>query len=387
MIRIFETGDLHIGRTYSNKNKHPEGRELAKKRLDAVLSMVETANVEKCDLFVVTGDLFDKTNGVAKKDIRGVVDMLAGFRGIVLVLPGNHDYFPADFIPDVWNTFLDASEDKENILLLKQFEPYELTVGDEKIVLYPAYCQIDTSPENNLGWIKEQEISKDGIYRIGIAHGAVAGHTIDTEGEYFLMTEEELKAIPVDIWLIGHTHVMFPDDITFGYKSVGTIFNAGTHVQTDVRNNTEGNCFIIEIEKTLDGKATVRAKRYISGDIFFKRCELHIEPNGSGTELKDAIENAISKLDSNTSVSLKISGTVCREEYENREDIYASTLSRFFEHPHPIDKDLIELISEEFIRSEFSELTFPAKLLMQLVNDPKKAQMAYDLLKSKECQA
>ena len=387
MIRIFETGDLHIGRSYLDKNKHPKGRALAEKRVEAIRGMVDTANAEKCDLFVVTGDLFDKTIGVAKKHIKDVVDKLAGFKGYVLVLPGNHDYYPDDFIPDVWNVFLDASEDKENIILLHKFEPYELPVGDEEVVIYPAYCQIDTAPKNNLEWIKEQEISEDGIYRIGIAHGAVEGHTIDTEGVYFLMTEDELKAIPMDVWLIGHTHVMFPDNLDFDYKSAGTIFNAGTHVQTDVRNNTEGNCFIIEIEKTFDGKASVRAKRHISGNVFFKRCELHIEPNGSGTELKDAIETAVAGLDSNTSVSLKLSGTVSREEYETREEIYEAALDRFFEHPHPTDKDLIELISEEFIRSEFSELTFPAKLLMQLVDDPKKAQMAYDLLKSKDCQA
>ena len=387
MIRLFETGDLHIGRNYSDKNKHPEGRALSEKRLEAIQDMVDTANAEQCDLFVVTGDLFDKTNGVAKKNIKDVVEKLACFKGPVLVLPGNHDYYPDDCIPDVWNKFMDASEDKENIVLLHKFEPYDLIAGDEDVVIYPAHCQVDTSPKNNLGWIKEQEIPTDGIYRIGIAHGAVEGHTIDTEGVYFLMTEDELKAIPMDVWLIGHTHVMFPDDLTSNYKSAGTIFNAGTHVQTDVRNNTEGNCFIIEIEKTSDGKASVRAKRYISGNIFFKRCELHIEPNGSGTELKDAIENAVAGLDTNTSVSLKLSGTVSREEYETREEIYAAALDRFFEHPHPIDKDLIELISEEFIRSEFSELTFPAKLLMQLVDDPKKAQLAYDLLKKKECQA
>lgn len=387
MIRIFETGDLHIGLMYNSKNKHPKGRALAEKRLDALQGMVDTANSENCDLFVVTGDLFQKTNGVGKKRISSVVEKLAGFKGTVLVLPGNHDYFPDDYVPDVWSVFLDASEDKENIVLLNTFEPYDLSIGDEEVVIYPAYCQIDTSPENSLGWIKSQEIPVDGTYRIGVAHGAVAGHTIDTEGEYFLMTEDELNAIPMDIWLIGHTHVMFPDNLLFEYRQAGTIFNAGTHVQTDVRNNTDGNCFIIEIEKNADGKSEIRAKRYLSGTVFFKRCELHIKANGSGTELRDAIESVVADFDENTSVSLKISGTVSREEYENREEIYKAALERFFEHPHPTDQDLTELISEEFIRSEFSELTFPAKLLMQLLDDPKKAQMAYDLLKSPECQA
>ena len=200
------------------------------------------------------------------------------------------------------------------------------------------------------------------------------------------MTEKELDAIPVDVWLIGHTHVMFPADLDFNYKKAGKIFNAGTHVQTDVRNNTDGNCFIIEVEKDSSGKAVVQAKRFVSGNVFFKRFELHIEANGSDTELADAIRKAVSGLDQNTSVSLKISGTVSRAEYEQRKEIYAEYLDGFFEHPQPNDDNLTELISEEFIKSEFSELTFPAKLLMELMNDPKKAQLAYNLLIKKECQ-
>lgn len=386
MIRIFETGDLHIGRTYSDKNKHPEGRALAEKRVEAITGMVEAANREACDLFVVTGDLFDKTYGIGKKRIVRVVEELAKFRGTVLVLPGNHDYYSVDVIPEVWQLFLEAREDKSNLILLSDFTTYEVSVGDEEVVIYPAFCHIDTAPENNLGWIRDREIPVDATYRIGIAHGAVAGYTIDTEGEYFSMTEAELEAIPMDLWLIGHTHVMFPDDLSFSYQKSGKIFNAGTHVQTDVRNNTEGNCFIIEIEKSPEGQTEVRARRFQSGNVFFKRLELHVQANDSGLALRDAITKAVAGLAANTSVSLKLSGTVSREEYADREKIYEECLGGFFEHPHPADQDLIELISPEFINSRFSELTFPSKLLMKLVEDPKKAQMAYDLLTSGECQ-
>ncbi len=62
--------------------------------------------------------------------------------------------------------------------------------------------------ENNLGWIKEAEIDPS-VFNIGIAHGALEGETIDSEGLYFLMSRPELEAIPVDVWLIGHTHVPF----------------------------------------------------------------------------------------------------------------------------------------------------------------------------------
>lgn len=384
MIRIFETGDLHIGRAYADPNKHPEGAAIKEKRVEAISGMVEKANEEQCDLFVITGDLFDKTSGVAKKYINRTVEMLSLFKGTVLVLPGNHDYYPEDSLPPVWRDFSAAAENKDNIVLLNRFEPYEISLGDEDALVYPAFCQIDTAPANNLGWIRNQNIPEDSVFRIGVAHGAVAGYTIDTEGEYFLMTEEELTQIPMDVWLIGHTHVMFPSDLNLEYKNGGRIFNAGTHVQTDVRNNTDGNCFIIEVEKDGSGKSSVRAKRYVSGNVFFKRIELHIDVDGSGTELQDAIQKAVSGLTPNTSVSLQLSGIISREEYAQREKIYAQMLGGFFEYPHPKDEDLSELISEAFIKSEFSELTFPAKLLMALVDDPKKAQLAYDLLTSEE---
>lgn len=386
MIRIFETGDLHIGKNYADKNKHPEGRALAEKRVDALTGMVDEANREKCDLFVVTGDMFDKTYGIAKKRVAKVVDELSRFNGTVLVLPGNHDYYSEDSVPEVWKVFTDCADGHENIVLLSSFEPYELQVGDDEVVVYPAFCHVDTAPENNLGWIKNLEIPQDEVYRIGIAHGAVEGETIDSEGVYFQMSRRELDAIPVDVWLIGHTHVMFPNNLTTDYCKSGKIFNAGTHVQTDVHNNTEGNAFIIEIEKDLKGEPLIRAKRFVSGNVRFKRFEIHVKAEGTGAELRDSIINAISKVDDNTSVSMIISGTVSREEYRNKEMIYQECLERFFEYAHPDDGNLIESISEDFIRREFSELTFPAKLLLKLVDEPKKAQMAYDLLTSKECQ-
>lgn len=385
MIRIFETGDLHIGKSYADKSKHPEGYALAEKRVEALTGMVREANREQCDLFVITGDMFDKTNGIGKKRIARVVEELSEFSGTVLVLPGNHDYYSADSMPEVWQSFLECSDRYDNIVLLSSFEPYEQRIGDEEVVVYPAFCHVRTAPENNLGWIKKLSIPQDEVYRIGVAHGAVEGETIDKESVYFQMSKEELNAVPVDVWLIGHTHVMFPSSLTTEYTVSGKLFNAGTHVQTDVHNNTEGNCFIIEIEKDADGTAVVRAKKYISGNIRFKQFDIHVKAAGTGTELKDAILSAVSKTSDNTSVSMKISGTVSREEYRNKETIYMECMGRFFEYSHPDDRDLSELISEEFIRSEFSELTFPARLLLKLVDDPKKAQMAYELLTDEKC--
>lgn len=90
MIKLFLTGDNHIGRKYSG---HEQAEILIRNRIEAFDTMVDTANAESCDLFVITGDLFDKVYGITKKEIQSVLDRLSQFREQVILLPGNHDYY------------------------------------------------------------------------------------------------------------------------------------------------------------------------------------------------------------------------------------------------------------------------------------------------------
>lgn len=92
----------------------------------------------------------------------------------------------------------------DNILLLCDYKPYEITANGEEVVIYPALCKpLHSEPgENNLAWIKNTEIPNDGAYHIGMVHDAVEGETIDREGAYFLMSRSELGSIPVDAWSI-----------------------------------------------------------------------------------------------------------------------------------------------------------------------------------------
>ena len=371
MLKIFVTGDNHIGLKYSS---HPEAERLKGARISAFDDMVETANSENCNLFVITGDLFENTYGVTKKEIQTLLDMLSKFKGTVVVLPGNHDYYEKD--TKVWQYFKDVMDKKDNIMLLTDYRPYNLTVGEEGVILYPALCKSEhsASGENNLGWIKEQNIVPDSTYRIGIAHGAVEGETIDNEGVYFFMKRKELEAIPVDAWLIGHTHVPFPaflktDEYTVGEK----IFNAGTHVQTDVACNTEGYCFIIEITE----KKQVRAKKVISGNLRFYRKNIALKAG----EMKSILEHELAEIGDNSVVDIILSGAVTAEEYDSRKEIIDGCIERFTEHTYS-DSGLSKLITKQIIEAEFPETSLSAKLLNGLIDEPKEAQLMYELLKS-----
>lgn len=370
MLKIFVTGDNHIGLKYTS---HEQATILASSRIAAFEVMVKTANQENCALFAITGDLFENTYSVSKRDIKTLLDALSCFNGTVVVLPGNHDYYDKDV--KVWQYFKDVMTSYDNIMLLTDYRPYEIDVNGEDVILYPALCtSLHSAPgQNNLGWIKEVTINNDSVYHIGIAHGAVEGETIDNEGQYFLMKRSELESIPVDAWLIGHTHVPFPRNLTETYSATERIFNAGTHVQTDVSCNTEGLCFIVEIG---DDKS-VRAKKVVSGNLRFYRKHISL----TAGEMENKVNRELADIADNSVVDIILKGAVTIEEYENRHKIIEAALARFVEGTYN-DYSLNKLISKTLIESEFPETSFSAGLLNSLLEEPKEAQLAYGLLKS-----
>lgn len=370
MLRIFLTGDNHIGKVYRNYNS---AETLIRKRIEAFGPMVRKANGEKCDLFVITGDLFDKpSNYGGKKVIREILASLSAFEGPVVVLPGNHDYYDDDV--KVWKEFREEMAAYDNILLLTAEEPVNLRAGDQDVVLYPAICKTRQSVDgkNNLGWIKKQAIIRDGAYRIGLAHGAIEGVSPDEDRVYFLMTRAELESIPVDVWLVGHTHVPYPRNLTEDWQKSERIFNAGTHVQDTITRDTEGLCFLIEI----GDDRRIRAKKAVSGNVRFYRIPVQVTAGNMREELGKRVEN----LDRDSVVELEVSGAVTDEEYRDRNAIITGVLEGFLEGSFK-DEKLSRLITQERINAEYPETGIAAGWLKSLLEDPVEAQLAYELLK------
>lgn len=377
MVKIFVTGDNHFGKKY---DRYPDVKEkLIQSRFDCLKDMIEKAGTDGCELFFVTGDLFDHINTVKAADVRQVVDIFAMFAGTVIVIPGNHDYYTGG--EKVWKDFESALASRDhNIILVKEFRPYTFDTGEETVVVYPAFCQSKHSKENNLNWIKNAHIQKNGVINIGIAHGAIKGITPDLKEEYFLMTENELLGIPVDAWLIGHTHIPYPNvleedaDIA-GYK----IFNAGTHEQMDLHNHTDGNGFMITIDKQ-QSVAKVLARKYISGKVHYYDLKVAVKPD-SDTALKDALRVVLDGKDKNAVVRIRVSGSVKQSEYQNKEKIYREILGGYLTYEKE-DSELSEEITIEKIRTEFAETSFAAQFMEELMENATELQMVYQLLQN-----
>lgn len=374
MIKIFLTGDNHFGRKFANYKMKDT---IIEKRYESFKNMVDKANEEKCNYFVIAGDLFDNSNNISTADVKKVVEYIKKFEGVVIVLPGNHDFYSED--EKIWQTFSKQSEGIDNILLMKEYKEYKDTVGDEEISFFPAFCDAKHSSENKLNLYKDYDFDKN-RYNVLLAHGAIEGLSADMEGQYFMMTEKELKSMGLDCCLIGHTHIPYPSNLNEDKETeCEGIFNAGTHSQLDLHNSTDGECFIITISRC-ENKKKVEAKKYCSGILRFYDLKVDVKNGDLNLSIKNVIDKNVTVDKKNAILRVNLKGTISTEIYEKKEEIYQNLLGDFLEYDK-IDEDLVEEISIEKIRKEFAETSFAAKLLEGLSDRPIEQRIAYNLIK------
>lgn len=380
MLKIFLTGDNHFGQPYSAYGEKAE--RIRESRMESFRCAVRKAEEDGMDLLVVSGDLFDRERNIRSSLVLQVVQSLALFSGTILVLPGNHDFYREEEPDSVWELFEKEASSLGNVVVLKECRRYDVPLpSGEAVHVYPAPCDAKTSGENRIGWMKEEKMEQgEGHYNVGIAHGTLKGVSADTGEVYFVMGREELEAIPVDVWLIGHTHVPYPSGVPADrFEKEGKIYNAGTHEQTDAANNTAGSCF----EILVDEKKGVRAKRIPTGHLFFRRLDVSVQGKEDGKgALKEALEKKTEGWDDRTFVEAGVSGRVSPQEYADREEVYGEVLGRFADY-RVHDASLARILTKEEVRKEYPEGSFPARLLEKLLEEGKvgQAMSAEELLR------
>jgi len=367
-LKIFHSGDIHIGMKFNNYPPYIQ-QKLIKARYKILDTLIKKANKKNANLFVISGDLFDKHN-IKEDEIIEVINKLKKFSGdAILILPGNHDFDNGGI--ELWEKFKNNMSGK--IVLLNDFREYDLKKFDLDVSIYPAPCDSKHSAENNLDWIKNkntQEESPKRKYEIGISHGAISGLSPDMTDSYFTMSKDELKNLNMDIWLLGHTHLPYPFEKEITNRK---IFNCGTPEPDGLDCDHSGNAWFIEIDK----EKNINAKRITTGQYHFYDLEYKINSkkdfeNMKNKLLKGKVENKI--------IRLKLKGRIEENLYQQKEEIYHE-LSDKIAYLKINDNDLKIKITNEVINSEFTENSFPYKLLNDLKDDEKALQIAYEFIK------
>lgn len=364
-LKILHTSDLHLGMKCAGYGDAEE--RLREARFEVLGRLVALANEEQCDLLVVAGDLFNQVS-MTKRDITRAAEALDGFQGgMVLVLPGNHDYITKGR-SDLWDHFKDVAGD--NTLLLEEERPCPLEQYGIDAVVYPAPCDRKHSAENRLGWIREEESDPGVAYHIGIAHGSLEGVSPDMGRSYFPMTKAELGECGLGLWLLGHTHIQYPEDP----GKADTVFFASTPEPDGFDCRHDGRVWIIE----LDDGGNIEPRSFPVGQFRFVSREIEI----ASSEDLDRIKAEYSSGDHGAILlKLVLKGRIPKDDFRALPE-FRRQLEDCVLYLRMDDGGLTEIITTADIDSEFPEGSFPHVLLSSLAGDGdgEALQLAYELL-------
>ena len=367
-IKIFHTADLHLGMKFAG---YPEIQDkLINARYETLENMVKIANKEECDLFVIAGDLFDRIT-VKAGEISRAVKTLDEFEGeLVMVLPGNHDYYTKD--SNLWNNFSQLAGDR--ILVLKEPKVYDLKNYHLDAAVFSCPCSSKHSAENMLGWISADNLTSDNLIKIGIVHGSLEGVSPDFDKTYYPMTNEELESKGLDPWLLGHTHLSWPENPDKNSR----ILIPGTPEPDGFDCKHAGNAFIINLEPA----SKMKIQKVSTGKYRFLIKQITLNDEDS---IKRMEEKYNKEEYENTILRLVLKGRLKREELLKVKEAIKSIEEKVL-HLQVIQEELDEEITPELINSEFTQDSFPHQLLMSLLKNKdftanRALQKAYDIIR------
>ena len=367
-IKIFHTADLHLGMRFAG---YPDVQdELINARHETLENMVEVANQESCTLFVMAGDLFDRTT-LNVKDISMAARALNEFEGeLVIILPGNHDYYTHD--SKLWNEFSKHAGDR--ILILKNPDIYNLDKYHLKINIYAAPCSAKHSNENMIKWVNSRESIENDSIKIGLAHGSLEGVSPDFNKTYYPMTRKELESSGLDLWLLGHTHLPWPENPDKNSR----ILIPGTPEPDGFDCKHEGSAFIIDMESSSNmkvQKVSTGKYRFFIDQVVLNddKAIASMKRKYTGDEYSDMVLRLILK------------GRLRKEELEMVEESI-ELINNGVLLLQIVKDELHESITPELINSEFTENSFPHQLLLSLLEEKKEIsfkslQRAYDIIR------
>ena len=366
-LRIFHTADVHLGMKFTRGYPASVQEALQDARFRTLERMVEMANEHRCQLFVVAGDLFHR-QGIPRKDVIRTAAILRKFQGAaLLLLPGNHDFYSGSNSL-LWKTMEEHLP--ETALVLSEPRVYPLQEFDLDVHVYPAPCTAKHSPQNQLGWMKNIQ-PDDGVpFHIGIAHGSLQGFSPDFDERYYPMTPAELEEIPVQVWLLGHTHQRFPaEEEGRGQR----IFFPATPEPDGFDCTHSGSAWLLELED--DG--TVHYRALTTGQYRFQQISIDLSQFPDMRTVRERLRSVDS---TNTLLQLRFIGRIPDEQFQELHELIGELEKEFF-YLQVDTAGLLRKITREDIDREFVEGSFPHRLLTALSEEDELAlQLAYEMI-------
>jgi DNA repair protein SbcD/Mre11 len=367
-LKILVSADIHLGMKYGAYEEVQS--ELSNARFDTLHRLIESANREHCDLFIIAGDLFDRIS-VSKGDIGRAFEILGEFTGNALVvLPGNHDFITDEKTPPWSELYGDAARAADVIQLAAEKKIYSLKEHfDLPVRIYAGPCNAKHSGDNSISWIREAEKNPNEL-NIGVAHGSVEGLSPDFSQSYFPMNKAEIERCGLDIFVVGHTHIKYPQSP----EASGTLFIPGTPEPDGFDCSHGGTAWLLEIDerKQLDSRVL---------DTGSFKFETHTYEVNSEADIEVLRRKFRTDGNSKLLMKIKLRGMLQRDAYSAAIQ-FVDELKQSILFVKEDISELSEEITLQMVKEEFADGSFPFELLSSLIEDGDRpaVQTAYRMI-------
>jgi DNA repair exonuclease SbcCD nuclease subunit len=288
MPRLLHTADWQIGRQFTTFP--PESAvPLMEARFAAVERLARLATEHRVDAVLVAGDVFDAQT-VTERTLRRVFNLLAGYTGSWVLLPGNHD---AALSESVWRRAERLGIVPPGVHLALRPEP--IVLAEAGVVVLPAPLTQRHTYNDLTEWFEHAE-TPPGLARIGLAHGSVQGLLAEDIDSPNPIAPDRAERARLDYLALGDWH---------GCRDINArTWYSGTPEpdRHKDRDNGAGQALLVELEGAAG--AVPQVTRLPVGQYRWRRIDLAMQVE---TDLDTGLDT-LATLDAADVVDLRLSG-------------------------------------------------------------------------------
>ncbi len=187
-MKILHSADWHLDAPLSGRNEE-QARFLRQELRKVPEKICALAKAEKCDLLLLSGDLFD--GSYTQESFRTVYAALAQVEIPVFIAPGNHDYCQPSsaYLAEQW---------PENVHIFKHATMEKVDLPQLNCSVFGAGYEAMDCP----ALLKDFRAESAYKWKIGVLHGDAT----NTSSPYCPVNPQQVRLSSLDYLALGHIH-------------------------------------------------------------------------------------------------------------------------------------------------------------------------------------
>lgn len=298
MLRVLHTADVHLGARHTDLGEQATAQR--ERQFAAFSRTVDLAIVEKVDLLLVAGDLFD-SNAQPRRSVERVAAELARLtkaRIRVVLIPGTHDVYDRASVYRAYDLVaLAGLPPNSDLLTVLNPDRPEVLLPALDAVVYGRTFNVKRAPHSPLDRFSVGSDQR-ATWKIGLVHGALAIPG-KTDADDVVFTKEEVAASGLDYLALGHWHS------TLLGKAGGVQYAySGAPEPVALDQDDAGKVLLVELSLR-DGKRRVEVTERRVGRTRFEKLDVAAASIGSQPAL---IAELVKRADADLVLDARLTG-------------------------------------------------------------------------------